>query len=150
LQARKQGLILTIASFGGVIPTPLLATYSGSKAFLQHWSSALASELAPEGIKVQLVQSYLVTGKMSKIRKTSLLIPSPEEFVASALAKIGRSTGAQGVAATMVPWWSHAVMYWFLQQLGVMSWVVVEGNKMFHEKIRNRALRKMEREKKQG
>ncbi|KAI6830763.1 Very-long-chain 3-oxoacyl-CoA [Hortaea werneckii] len=28
---RKAGLILTMASFGGLLPTPLLATYSGSK-----------------------------------------------------------------------------------------------------------------------
>ena len=80
---RRRGLILTMASFGGLLPTPLLATYSGSKAFLQQWSSALASELKPHGIKVQLVQSYLVTSAMSKIRRSSALVPTPKQFVLS-------------------------------------------------------------------
>ncbi len=31
---RKRGLILTIGSFGSLLPTPLFATYSRSKAFL--------------------------------------------------------------------------------------------------------------------
>ena len=62
---RKRGLILTMGSFGGLLPTPLLATYSGSKAFLQQWSTALGSELAPSGVDVELVISYLVTTAMS-------------------------------------------------------------------------------------
>ncbi|KAG8631929.1 hypothetical protein KVT40_001069 [Elsinoe batatas] len=147
---RKRGLILTMASFGGILPTPLLATYSGSKAFLQHWSSALASELAPSGVKVQIVQSYLVTGAMSKIRRASMTIPSPKEFVRAALGKIGRSGGAQGVYATSTPYWSHGIMHWFLLQVGTMRGVVVAQNRGFHEAIRKRALRKAEREGKKG
>ncbi|KAL8719284.1 MAG: hypothetical protein Q9225_003686, partial [Loekoesia sp. 1 TL-2023] len=57
--SQKRGLILTMGSFGGLMPTPLLATYSGSKAFLQQWSTALACELQPHGVTVELVQSYL-------------------------------------------------------------------------------------------
>lgn len=54
MQSRKRGLILTMGSFGGWMPTPYLATYSGSKAFLQHWSAALAAELKPSNVDVQL------------------------------------------------------------------------------------------------
>ena len=57
---QNRGLILTMGSFGGLIPTPLLATYSGSKAFLQQWSNALASELAPEGITVHFIHAHLI------------------------------------------------------------------------------------------
>ncbi|PNS16274.1 hypothetical protein CAC42_6381 [Sphaceloma murrayae] len=146
MASRKRGLILTMASFGGILPTPLLATYSGSKAFLQHWSSALASELAPSGVRVQLVQSYLVTGAMSKIRRASLTIPTPRDFVRAALGKIGRSGGAQGILATSTPFPAHAVMHWFLLQVGTMRGVVAGQNKGFHEAIRKRALRKAERE----
>lgn len=32
---KVRGLILTMGSFGGLLPTPYLATYSGSKSFLQ-------------------------------------------------------------------------------------------------------------------
>ena len=149
--ARRRGLIITIASFGGIVPTPLLATYSGSKAFLQHWSSALAAELAPAGIKVHLVQSHLVTSAMSKIRKPSALVPTPKVFVTAALAKIGRSGGAQGIAATGTPYWAHALMHWALASItGTMNWVVVNRNKAMHEQIRSRALRKLEREEKKA
>ncbi|KAL1625191.1 hypothetical protein SLS56_007386 [Neofusicoccum ribis] len=147
LVARKKGLILTMASFGGVMPTPLLATYSGSKAFLQHWSTALGGELAPHGVTVQLVQSYLVTSAMSKIRRASAMIPTSKAFVAAALGKIGRSGGSQGVAYTSTPFWSHGLMLWWITNVaGTMNALVLKINRDMHEGIRKRALRKAERE----
>jgi len=148
---RRRGLILTMASFGGIMPTPLLATYSGSKAFLQQWSTALTAELAPQGVTVQLVQSYLVTSAMSKIRRASLTIPTPKAFVKTALGKIGRSGGAQGILGTSTPYWSHGVMHWAIQTfVGTMNGIVVGVNKNMHEGIRKRALRKQEREGKKA
>ncbi|KAI8931264.1 hypothetical protein NX059_011611 [Plenodomus lindquistii] len=147
--SRKRGLILTMASFGGFFPTPLLATYSGSKAFLQQWSTSLGSELEPHGITVQCVQSHLITTAMSKIRKTSALVPNPKQFVSATLSKIGRSGGAQNVAFTSTPYWSHGLMQWFLSRfLGERSPVVVKVNRGMHESIRKRALRKQERDAK--
>ncbi|KAF2164041.1 hypothetical protein M409DRAFT_25811 [Zasmidium cellare ATCC 36951] len=148
---RKRGLILTMGSFGGLTPTPLLATYSGSKAFLQHWSTALSAELAPYNIHVQLVQSYLVTSAMSKIRRSSALIPNPKQFVKAALSRLGRSGGAQGMAGTSTPYWSHGIMHWAIQSfVGTMSGIVLNINKSMHEDIRKRALRKAEREAKKS
>ena len=145
---RRRGLILTMGSFGGLLPTPLLATYSGSKAFLQHWSTALGSELAPSGVTVELVQSYLVTSAMSKIKRPSALIPTPEQFVRAVLSKIGRAGGAQGWAYTSTPFWSHGVMQWALSTfVGLNNGVTVTRNKGMHEAIRKRALRKAERER---
>lgn len=147
----KRGLILIMASFGGILPTPFLATYSGSKAFLQQWSSALASELEPSGVKVQLVQSYLVTSAMSKIRRASATIPTPRAFVRAALAKIGRSGGAQGMLGTSTPYWSHGMMHWALSTFtGTMNGVVIGVNRKMHEGIRKRALRKAERDSKKA
>lgn len=146
---KGKGLILTMASFGGIMPTPLLATYSGSKAFLQQWSTALNSELKPHGIHVQLVQSYLVTSAMSKIRRSSILVPTPKQFVTAALGKIGRSGGAQGILGTSTPYWAHGVMHWAIATfVGTMNGVVVAVNRKMHEDIRKRALRKKEREEK--
>lgn len=151
MQKRRRGLILTMASFGGIMPTPLLATYSGSKAFLQQWSSALSSELAPYNVKVQVVQSYLVTSAMSKIRRSSLLVPTPKQFVNAALGKIGRAGGAQGVVGTSTPYWAHGLMHWAIATfVGTTSGVVVNINKRMHEDIRKRALRKAEREAKKS
>ena len=148
---RKRGLILTMASFGGIFPTPLLATYSGSKAFLQAWGTALGAELAEHGILVQVVQSHLVASNMSKIKRTSLIVPSPKTFVRATLAKIGRSGGSQGVPFTMTPYWGHATfLYAISSTVGVWSTFVLGRNKKSHEETRKRALRRAEREGKKG
>ncbi|CDR47272.1 CYFA0S30e01090g1_1 [Cyberlindnera fabianii] len=152
LKANKgtRGLILTMGSFGGLLPTPYLATYSGSKAFLQSWSAALAGELSPQGIDVELVISYLVTSAMSKIRRASMTIPSPKVFVASTLRSVGRRCGAQDRFATVTPFWAHALMQWWIENtVGVYSKVANTLNLKMHQDIRKRALKKQARLQKQ-
>ena len=145
----KQGLILTMGSFGGLTPTPLLATYSGSKAFLQHWSNALASELAPEGITVHFVHSYLVTTNMSKIKRSNWLVPSEKAFVKSALSKIERRGGSFNYPHSGSPYWSHAIVAALITGVvGVMNSGLLEYNRKMHVDIRKRALRRAERDKK--
>jgi 17beta-estradiol 17-dehydrogenase / very-long-chain 3-oxoacyl-CoA reductase len=148
---RKRGLILTMGSMGGTLPTPLLATYSGSKAFLQQWSTALGAELKPHGIDVELVLSYLVTTSMSKIRRATLLVPNPRDFVKATLRSIGLSGGSQSRAYTSTPFWVHALMQWWLENtVGLMNSVVLGQNLRMHQDIRNRALRKLERDAKKA
>ena len=140
---RKRGLIITMGSFGGLIPTPLLATYSGSKAFLQQWSVALGSELAPYNVSVELVQSYLVTSAMSKIRKPSAFVPNPRTFVKSVLGSVGRTGGAQGWMYSCTPFWSHAMLQWSVSTfVGPGNKFLLAYNRWVHVNIRKRALRK--------
>jgi 17beta-estradiol 17-dehydrogenase / very-long-chain 3-oxoacyl-CoA reductase len=149
MKERKRGLILTMASFAGLIPTPFLATYSGSKAFLQYWSTALASELSAYNVHVELELSYLVTSAMSKVRRPSMLIPTPKGWVSAALGKIGRSGGAQGIYGTSTPYWSHGLMHWAIATFtGTFAKLAVDQNRDMHIDIRKRALRKAEREAK--
>ncbi|KAK7927437.1 3-ketoacyl-CoA reductase [Apiospora marii] len=148
MQQRKRGLILTMGSFGGWAPSPLLATYSGSKAFLQQWSSSLAAELKSSNVDVQLCLSYLVTTAMSKVRRTSMMIPSARTFVRSALGKIGTG-GWQSMPDTYTPFWSHALMAWAGETfLGTGSKILRSSTLKMHEDIRNRALKKAAREAK--
>lgn len=135
---KRKSLILTMGSFGGFLPTPLLATYSGSKSFLHTWSIALASELSDSKVTVKLVNSYLVTSKMSKIRKPSLSIPTPKNFVSATLS------GIKG-GPVITPHWVHSLMAAGLSAIGRENYLVVEGNKSMHMGIRGRALRKAER-----
>ncbi|ROW01076.1 hypothetical protein VSDG_02863 [Cytospora chrysosperma] len=145
---RKRGLILTMGSFGGWMPIPYLATYSGSKAFLQHWSTALAGELKPSNVDVYLVLSYLVVSAMSKIRRPSAMIPTPKPFVRATLGKIGLG-GTQNIAYTYTPWWSHAIMQWWVEKtIGFGSKLGLGFNLKAHKDIRVRALRKAAREAK--
>lgn len=57
---RKRGLILNIGSFAGAIPSPMLATYSGTKAFLTTFTSALAEEVKTHNVVVQHLNTYFV------------------------------------------------------------------------------------------
>jgi 17beta-estradiol 17-dehydrogenase / very-long-chain 3-oxoacyl-CoA reductase len=146
-RAASRGLILNMGSFAGLVPTPLLATYSGSKAFLQAWSIALARELEPSKIDVQLIESYLVTSAMSKIRRSSLMIPRPKEFVKATLSTVGRRVGSQERYASNTPYWSHALLHFLLDStVGVYSKLAVGINYSTHADIRKRALRKAARE----
>lgn len=148
---QHRGLILTMGSFGGLIPTPLLATYSGSKAFLQQWSNALASELSLEGITVHFIHAHLVTSAMSKIRRSSLLVPSERTFVRSVLGKIGRRGGSIGFPHSGSPFWSHGLLAAAITGiLGTYSSWLLEYNRRMHVGIRKRALAKAEREKAKG
>lgn len=147
-ERKRPSLILTMGSFGGWTPTALLATYSGSKAFLQHWTNALASELASDQIDVQLVLSFLVTTAMSKVRRASLMIPSAPAFVRATLSKVGNS-GFQVSPNTVTPWWSHALLQWVVETVtGASGPVTIWWNKKMHVDIRRRALKKAAREAK--
>lgn len=146
MSARKRGLILTMGSFGGLLPTPLLATYSGSKGFLQNWSTALASEVEELGISVYFVQAYIVTSAMSKVRRSTYMFPSEKAFVESTLAKIGNRCGSVGYAYSGTPWWSHALFAWLILTISSpYGHFLVRQNMLNHKNIRARALRKAER-----
>lgn len=141
-----RGLILTMGSFGGLLPTPYLATYSGSKSFLQAWSAALAGELQADHVDVELVISYLVASAMSKIKRTSLSIPNPKQFVTSTLNGVGRRNGAQERFATSTPYWTHALMHFAIDNtVGVYSKIANKLNLQMHQSIRQRALKKAAR-----
>ncbi|WFD29323.1 hypothetical protein MSPP1_000332 [Malassezia sp. CBS 17886] len=112
LVARNGGLVLTIGSFSGTWNTPLLGVYAGSKAFLASWSQAIGEELRRAHVDVQLVNTYFVTSKLSKVRRPSLMIPTPEKFVRSVLSRVGRSSGALGRPFTITPYPAHAWLDW--------------------------------------
>lgn len=114
-----------MGSFAGAAPTPMLAVYSASKSFLRTWSESLAAELTPKGVIVEHINTYYVvrllsspllvsekvnniylfttqTSAMSKIRRPSLLIPTPKAFVRTVLAKVA--------PGTLTPYWTHALV----------------------------------------
>jgi 17beta-estradiol 17-dehydrogenase / very-long-chain 3-oxoacyl-CoA reductase len=57
---RKRGLILNVGSFAGQVASPMLATYSGTKAFVSTFTCALAEEVRAHNIVVQNLNTYFV------------------------------------------------------------------------------------------
>jgi len=148
---RKRGLILNIGSFAGAVPSPMLATYSGSKAFLSTFTSALAEEVRGHNITVEHVNTYFVVSKLSKIRKASALIPQPGDYVRCVLSKVGLACGAgfSGRPGTSTPYWSHGLLDYALTLIGLPV-VYIRYSHGLHKAIRRRALRKLEREGKRN
>ncbi|KAF9971666.1 hypothetical protein BGZ73_005297 [Actinomortierella ambigua] len=138
--ARKNGLIINLGSFAGLVPTPYLSVYSGSKAFLSSWSQAIGAELAPKGVHVQNVNTYFVVSNMSKIRRGSLLIPFPKPYVKSVLGQIGVSGGAS-TPSTSTPYWTHAIANWLIDNVFSRAFWVNQ-NYNIQTSIRKRALKK--------
>jgi len=135
-----KGLILNMGSFSGMLPTPLLTTYSATKAFLVTWTKCLASELEDTGVHIQLFNTYFVTTNMSKIRRPSTFIPTAEDFVKSAMKDIGKSY-------VSAPYFTHA-----LAEVGIglcPEALAIDINKGLNKDTRDRALRKQERLAKQ-
>ena len=50
--ARGEGRVLNIGSIAGFQPGPFMATYCATKAFVNHWSEAMAVELEGSGVTV--------------------------------------------------------------------------------------------------
>ena len=160
-----------MGSFAGAVPSPMLATYSGSKAFLSTYTSALAEEVKRHNIVVEHVNAFYVVrisflvqsivpselavlyhyqvSKMSKIRKPSLLAPLPPAYVRSVLSKVGLPCGAafSDCPGTSTPFWSHALAD---HAMALVGWkgLFIGYTHRSHKDIRKRALRKKEREAK--
>jgi len=85
---KHRGLIVNVSSISGRRPTPLLGLYSGTKGFVDLFSRSLAAECLSRGVYVQSLCPGYVVSKLSGIRKASLMAPTPERFVLSALDRI--------------------------------------------------------------
>ena len=59
---------------------------------------------------------------MSGFRRTSWLVPSAESWVRTTLASVNVSGGAIGEAVTSVPYWSHAIVYYFVRAFGLQGY----------------------------
>ncbi|PVF92752.1 NAD(P)-binding protein [Serendipita vermifera] len=145
---KKNGLILNIGSIAGAMGSPMLATYSGTKAFLISWSQALAEEYKSKGITVQLVNTYFVVSKMSKVRRPSMGTPTAKAYVKSVLSHIGLPCGAFAHPFVSTPYWSHSLMDYFITVANMPS-LFISYTHSLHRSIRARALKKKAREAKQ-
>uniref|UniRef100_T1J0K6 Uncharacterized protein n=1 Tax=Strigamia maritima TaxID=126957 RepID=T1J0K6_STRMM len=86
---RKKGVVLNISSGAGILPVPLLSVYGASKIYVDRLSEALAYEYSDTGVVIQSVLPFYVATKLSKIRSSSLFVPTPADYVCTQLKTIG-------------------------------------------------------------
>ncbi|EXB82449.1 Inactive hydroxysteroid dehydrogenase-like protein 1 [Morus notabilis] len=109
---RKRGAIVNIGSGASiVVPShPLYTIYAATKAYIDQFSRSLYVEYNRSGIDVQCqVPLYVVTKMVSEvasIEKTSLFIPSAEDYAKAAIRRIGYE-------ARCTPYWAHSLQWFF-------------------------------------
>ncbi|CAL4109233.1 unnamed protein product [Meganyctiphanes norvegica] len=107
---RKRGAVINIGSIAALMPFPLYATYSGTKAFVDSFSLALAEEVRGSGVTVQTVHPGVVATNMSSFPgigpiKRSLTVPTASEFAISAINTLGYTDHTTG-------YWPHGIQIW--------------------------------------
>ena len=134
MQERKSGVIINVSSLSGLMPTPLLSVYSGTKAYVDMFSRGLASEYKKFGITIQSVAPGYVVSKLSKMKKPSLMAPTPDVYVKSALGRLGIDSRTTG-------FWTHDVLLYLLTQM-LPEWLATKITYQTLVGIRKRALKK--------
>ena len=111
MAARRDGHIINIASLAGMLPTPGLALYCGTKYAVVGLTAALSDEYAPQGVQISAVMPTFTnteliagtaTGGMTKPvepediaaaviatlekRKTAVAVPDAYRYIAAATA----------------------------------------------------------------
>jgi len=96
--------IVNVSSLTSLVPFPFTAVYAASKAFINHWSVALACELDSKGIKVLSRLPALTCSKMSGISTPSFFVPSAATMARRILASVEAPGGVKEL-----PYWPHAL-----------------------------------------
>ena len=93
--ARKGGGVLNVGSVTGNAPAPKMAIYYASKAFVNSFSAALASELAGTGVTLTCLAPGLVSAPSLEPGEAaqSWLIPQSDAFEAATAGWLGFKAG---------------------------------------------------------
>lgn len=108
MRARNNGTVVNVASMAAFLPSPFMATYAASKAFVKSFTEAIAEENRPFNIRVMLLcpgateTSFFDTAKINAADKEALLgkanIETPEMVADTAMKgmKSGRLVVVSG------------------------------------------------------
>lgn len=134
---RKKGAMINLASLSAGFPTPLLSVYAASKSYVDLFSQSMAKEYSRYGITIQCILPGHVVSNMSKIKRASLNVPTPQVFVQSALARLGIEQRSCG-------YWAHDVMNFFCEVLPKSLLVNIVYGQM--KTIKAKALKKKQKQ----
>jgi len=129
-----RSLIIDISSFMGSHPSGLLGVYCASKAYNAALSKSVRCEVGSWNIDVEAITPQYVVSNMSKIKRPSFFIPTPQRFANDSLNQIM----ANGFVSN--PYWVHRLVLAFTDSLPeslVLSMMTSEIRK-----IRQRQLKK--------
>ena len=141
MESQKRGCIISLSSFSALAPLPLMGLYGATKEYNRFLSESIRMET--KYTTLQTVQPYFVTTKLSKIRKASLLIPSPAKFVSDALKTVGRYNVTFGCMSHQI--YGGAARWLVNSPLGFVYNKITEGHM---RSVMKRAYKKKEKAEK--
>jgi 3-oxoacyl-[acyl-carrier protein] reductase len=84
MKERKEGVILNVGSVGGIRPRPGLTWYNSSKGAVKVMTKSMAVELAPEGIRVNLISPVMAaTGLLQDFMGVADTAENRARFIAT-------------------------------------------------------------------
>ncbi|CAG7720283.1 unnamed protein product, partial [Allacma fusca] len=86
---RQKGVIINVSSLLGIVPTPCMAVYSATKAYIDFFTQSLTAEYEKQGVVIQSLLPGFVYTKMIRAKKSSFAAPTPATFVLRALNTVG-------------------------------------------------------------
>ncbi|KAF8563126.1 hypothetical protein P879_09341 [Paragonimus westermani] len=97
LKQRPMGAaIINLSSRSALKLCPYVSLYAASKQYIYHFSQCLRHELHDSGILVQTVCPSLVATSMTKIEKSTFLVPDAQTVANSALDLLGVECNTSG------------------------------------------------------
>lgn len=102
MNQRKSGVIINLSSSACAKELSFWAVYSATKKYLNWLSAILRNEYAGRGITIQTIIPMMVATKMSKVRRSSFLIPFADKYAKSALSTVGLIEETTGYPAHQV------------------------------------------------
>ncbi|XP_066986346.1 very-long-chain 3-oxoacyl-CoA reductase-like [Macrobrachium rosenbergii] len=143
MEERQRGLVINLSSLSSIIPAPFLAVYGATKAYIESLTESLGVEYASKNITFQCILPGYVVSNMSKIRRPTLMAPTPTAFVRSSL----RTTGVEKRTAG---YFMHKLQVFGIEFLKMHLPGSVLSSIVFNQLqiVRNKALKRKEREAK--
>ena len=72
MKARGRGAVLNVGSTAGMVPSPRLAAYGASKAYVNAFTFAFRAELAPFGVKLTCLAPGTTDSKFAQAAKIDI------------------------------------------------------------------------------
>ena len=107
--ARGRGTVVNLGSVGSFVPTPYMATYSATKAFVLSFSEALATELAGTGVGVLALCPGATKTEFQEVAGVSEKVPESTYMTAEAVVTQAIEAAKAG-RRTLVPGWMNKTL----------------------------------------